>query len=57
MSEQAMWVIWQKVFKAEELANKKWPDMRGKKSRVQLADMQWIKEQEMVATVRILAFT
>lgn len=23
MSEQAMWVIWQKVFKAEELASQK----------------------------------
>lgn len=56
MSEQAMWVIWQKVFKAKELANKKWHE-RKEKQRVQLADMQWIKEQEMVATVKILAFT
>ena len=48
MSKQAMLVIWQKVFKAEELASKKGPDMREKeRQRVQVADMQWTEEKEM----------
>ena len=43
MSEQAMWVIWQKIFKAEELANKKRPDMRGKKSK----ESSWLIYNEL----------